>query len=94
MRIKLLFQLAILQVRALVRLYRIKKVPQLIALEAVSYNPYASRKIRKQIDAVAFRVYAHWVKKGREQYRDALFANALQQDIDRAKSSIFVWEAP
>ncbi|VDP02566.1 unnamed protein product [Soboliphyme baturini] len=77
------FRLAIVQVRLLVRLLRIRYVPMLVSFQAVQSNPYATRKIRKQIDALAFRVYGHWVKKGREQFRDALFANVVKTEVER-----------
>ncbi|CDW59503.1 Pkinase domain containing protein [Trichuris trichiura] len=77
------FRLTIVQVRLLVRLLRIRLVPVLVSVSAVQVNPYATRKIRKAIDALAFRVYGHWVKKGREQFRDALFGNVVKCDMDR-----------
>lgn len=52
----------------------------MVPATSVKANPYATRKIRKHIDAAAFRIYGHWVKKGREQYRDALFANAIKSE--------------
>ncbi|KFD51180.1 hypothetical protein M514_07944 [Trichuris suis] len=77
------FRLTIVQVRLLVRLLRIRLVPVLVSVSAVQVNPYATRKIRKAIDALAFRVYGHWVKKGREQFRDALFGNVVKCDMER-----------
>lgn len=74
------FQLAIIQVRLLVRLQRIRHLPLMVPAASLTQNPYATRKIRKQIDAAAFRIYGHWVKKGREQYRDALFANVIKTE--------------
>lgn len=39
------------------------------------YDPYAIKRIRRLIDASAFRVYGHWVKKAGDQNRAALFEN-------------------
>jgi len=69
------FRLAIIQVRALCRILNIKKIPLVVAAESARRNPYAARKVRKHIDACAFQVYGHWIKK-REQNREMLFANA------------------
>ncbi|XP_003375887.1 phosphorylase B kinase gamma catalytic chain, skeletal muscle isoform [Trichinella spiralis] len=82
------FRLAIVQVRLLVRLLRIRYIPILVAASSVQANPYATRKIRKHIDALAFRIYGHWVKKGREQFRDALFANAVKNDMQRFRKPV------
>lgn len=38
-------------------------------------DPYGVKGIRKLIDACAFRIYGHWVKKGERQNRAALFQN-------------------
>jgi len=39
------------------------------------YDPYAIKRIRRHIDASAFRVYGHWVKKAGDQNRAVLFEN-------------------
>ncbi|XP_050021893.1 phosphorylase b kinase gamma catalytic chain, liver/testis isoform isoform X2 [Alexandromys fortis] len=36
-------------------------------------DPYALRPVRRLIDNCAFRLYGHWVKKGEQQNRAALF---------------------
>lgn len=40
-----------------------------------SIDPYAIKRIRRHIDALAFRVYGHWVKKAGDQNRAVLFEN-------------------
>nr|XP_044987108.1 phosphorylase b kinase gamma catalytic chain, liver/testis isoform isoform X2 [Jaculus jaculus] len=40
---------------------------------ALLRDPYALRPIRRLIDNCAFRLYGHWVKKGEQQNRAALF---------------------
>lgn len=51
-----------------------------VSVAMLRYNPYQIRFIRKAIDANAFRLYGHWIKKGDEQNRAALFENTLKQD--------------
>ncbi|KAK1344863.1 hypothetical protein QTO34_013567, partial [Cnephaeus nilssonii] len=64
-----------LTVLASVRIYyqyhRVKPVTR----EMVMRDPYSLRPLRRLIDACAFRIYGHWVKKGQEQNRAALFEN-------------------
>ena len=38
-------------------------------------NPYDVKFLRQFIDASAFRIYGHWVKKATDQNRAALFEN-------------------
>lgn len=68
-------QVIALTVLASVRIYyqyhRVKPVTQ----EIVICDPYALRPLRRLIDAYAFRIYGHWVKKGQQQNRAALFEN-------------------
>ncbi|XP_048080578.1 phosphorylase b kinase gamma catalytic chain, liver/testis isoform isoform X1 [Ursus arctos] len=40
---------------------------------ALLKDPYALRPVRRLIDSCAFRLYGHWVKKGEQQNRAALF---------------------
>lgn len=40
---------------------------------ALLRDPYALRPVRRLIDNCAFRLYGHWVKKGEQQSRAALF---------------------
>ena len=47
-----------------------------MTLKDIKPNPYENRYIRKLIDSCAFHIYAHWVKRGEEQNRAALFETA------------------
>ena len=47
-------------------------------------DPYAVKYLRKIIDASAFRIYGHWVKKSADQNRAALFENSSRADQRRA----------
>ena len=61
------FRLAIIMVRFLVRLQRLKATPEPLSLRTASSSPYSMRMFRKVIDGAAFRVYGHWVKRGEGQ---------------------------
>uniref|UniRef100_G1NYP6 phosphorylase kinase n=1 Tax=Myotis lucifugus TaxID=59463 RepID=G1NYP6_MYOLU len=69
------FKVIALTVLASVRIYyqyhRVKPVTR----EIIMRDPYSLRPLRRLIDAYAFRIYGHWVKKGQEQNRAALFEN-------------------
>ncbi|XP_077867866.1 phosphorylase b kinase gamma catalytic chain, skeletal muscle/heart isoform-like [Saccoglossus kowalevskii] len=54
-----------------------------ISLKEVQKDPYRIKDIRKAIDACAFKIYAHWVKKGEDQNRAALFENTPKVDQKR-----------
>ncbi|XP_075705345.1 phosphorylase b kinase gamma catalytic chain, liver/testis isoform isoform X1 [Rhinoderma darwinii] len=58
-------------VRILVRWRRARPVTR----ELLISDPYGVKGIRRLIDACAFRIYGHWVKKGERQNRAALFQN-------------------
>lgn len=46
---------------------------RLLTKSALLRDPYALRPVRRLIDGCAFRLYGHWVKKGEQQNRAALF---------------------
>ncbi|KAJ3650650.1 hypothetical protein Zmor_016736 [Zophobas morio] len=75
------FQWAILVVRAMVRLQRIKFTPEPLSLETARTDPYRIKLLRKVVDGCAFRVYGHWVKKGEGQNRAALFENTPKTEL-------------
>ncbi len=49
-----------------------------ITPELLCTAPYNSRVVRKMIDSCAFGIYGHWVKKGDQQNRAALFENHVK----------------
>lgn len=49
------------------------KTAQTLSLNTVGMVPYEQRYIRTLIDSCAFHIYGHWVKRGEEQNRAALF---------------------
>ncbi len=72
------FQALILTVLACIRMqcryYRARPLTK----ELLSRDPYSIRGVRKLIDGCAFRIYGHWVKKGEQQNRAALFQNTAK----------------
>lgn len=68
-------QVICLTVLASVRIYYQYRRVKPITREIVIRDPYALRPLRRLIDAYAFRIYGHWVKKGQQQNRAALFEN-------------------
>ena len=63
-------------------LVRLRKHKPMSFQEALR-NPYAVKCLRKVIDASAFRIYGHWVKKAADQNRAALFENSTKADQRR-----------
>jgi len=72
------FKRAILCVRFLVRLIRLRSTPQPISLRTAQLDPYRIKTVRKSIDGAAFRIYGHWVKKHDGQNRAAMFEHSLK----------------
>lgn len=83
---KRLFKASVLAVIATNRIRVLHLSPPPISLDAVRHDPYCFKNIRKHIDAGAFRIYGHWVKKGENQNRAALFENTPKRDIKTGDS--------
>ncbi|XP_060549137.1 phosphorylase b kinase gamma catalytic chain, skeletal muscle/heart isoform isoform X2 [Pantherophis guttatus] len=64
-----------LTVLASVRIYLTYRNIKPITQDVLQRDPYGLKPVRKMIDACAFRIYGHWVKKGQVQNRAALFEN-------------------
>ncbi|XP_078043948.1 phosphorylase kinase gamma isoform X2 [Augochlora pura] len=75
------FQLAIICVRAVVRIKRLHTTPEPLSTQVACTDPYRIKILRKVIDGCAFRVYGHWVKKGEGQNRAALFENTPKTEL-------------
>lgn len=69
------FKTAIICIRAIVRLRLHKYQAERFDIDIACKDPYKVRALRKVVDACAFRIYGHWVKKGEAQNRAALFEN-------------------
>lgn len=52
---------------------KMRKTPKTLSLASIGTAPYENRFVRSLIDACAFHIYGHWVKRGEEQNRAALF---------------------
>lgn len=64
------------------KLYHLHPPP--VEEETVKNNPYQVRTFRRLIDGCAFGMYAHWVKRGENQNRAALFEHTLRDDWKQA----------
>jgi phosphorylase kinase gamma subunit len=67
------FRVYIKVVMTISRLKTLKNKPQPIKINELMENPYRFKTYRKIIDTAAFTIYGHWVKKGEQQNRAALF---------------------
>ena len=71
-------QVLILSVLACIRMYGRYRRLRPLTREVLARDPYSVRGIRRLIDGCAFRIYGHWVKKGEQQNRAALFQNTAK----------------
>ena len=71
-------------------LEKMRRVPKTITLASVGLSPYENRFVRSLIDACAFQIYSHWVKRGEEQNRAALFENVPKKYSPLSSTSINV----
>ncbi|XP_061775149.1 phosphorylase b kinase gamma catalytic chain, skeletal muscle/heart isoform-like [Nerophis ophidion] len=69
------FKVICMTVLASMRIYCNYRRAKPVTKEVMKSDPYALKPIRKLIDACAFKIYGHWVKKGQTQNRAALFEN-------------------
>ncbi|KAG5855040.1 phosphorylase b kinase gamma catalytic chain, liver/testis isoform [Anguilla rostrata] len=70
------FRVLILTVLACIRVYSRYRRVRPLTRQLLTRDPYSLRGVRKLIDGCAFRIYGHWVKKGEQQNRAALFQNS------------------
>uniref|UniRef100_A0A3P9LIM0 phosphorylase kinase n=1 Tax=Oryzias latipes TaxID=8090 RepID=A0A3P9LIM0_ORYLA len=69
------FKVICITVLATMRIYCNYRRAKPVTKAVIQSDPYAVKPIRKLIDACAFKIYGHWVKKGQTQNRAALFEN-------------------
>ncbi|XP_051523608.1 phosphorylase b kinase gamma catalytic chain, liver/testis isoform [Myxocyprinus asiaticus] len=72
------FRVLILTVLACIRMHCHYYRARPLTREFLARDPYSIRGVRKLIDGCAFRIYGHWVKKGEQQNRAALFQNTAK----------------
>ncbi|XP_026102930.1 phosphorylase b kinase gamma catalytic chain, liver/testis isoform-like [Carassius auratus] len=72
------FKALILTVLACIRMQSRYYRARPLTKELLARDPYSIRGVRKLIDGCAFRIYGHWVKKGEQQNRAALFQNTAK----------------
>ena len=75
------FQAAVITVIAMNKIRLLRLNPPPISLENVRRDPYGIKTFRKIIDAGAFKIYGHWVKRGENQNRAALFENTPKSEL-------------
>uniref|UniRef100_A0A8C8D458 phosphorylase kinase n=1 Tax=Oncorhynchus tshawytscha TaxID=74940 RepID=A0A8C8D458_ONCTS len=90
------FKVVCMTVLAVMRIYCNYRRAKPITKEVIKSDPYAIKPIRKLIDACAFKIYGHWVKKGQTQNRAALFENTpkailLSMAAEAEDSSMHSW---
>ncbi len=76
------------------RIQNLHRNPPPISIEHVRRDPYSIKTYRKIIDAGAFRIYGHWVKKGENQNRAALFENLPRKDLKSNERSPLIGVLP
>ena len=54
-------------------LQTLKKPVVILNMSILSSNPYEFKYVRQSLDTCAFGMYGHWVKRGEQQNRAALF---------------------
>jgi phosphorylase kinase gamma subunit len=81
------FRASTFVVVAMNRIRRMHAHPAPIHIDQMTNNPYALKALRKTIDCGAFKIYGHWVKRGENQNRAALFENDIKRDIKLSTSS-------
>lgn len=78
--ISIFFQALVICVRFFHRLKFFYYNPPPIPVETIKTNPYGVKNFRKLIDSCTFKMYGHWVKKGDNQNRAALFEHVQRED--------------
>ncbi len=78
-------RLAMICVRFLIRFRRLRFTPEPLSLARTQVDPYSMRMFRRVIDASAFQIYSHWVKRGEGQNRAALFQHFGKREITGRK---------
>lgn len=78
---KRMFRVGLLCVKFMIRFRRLRFTPEPLSLAEARVNPYAMRMFRKAVDAGAFQVYQHWVKRGQGQNRAAIFEHFPKREL-------------
>ena len=85
-----LWRLAHHAIRFIVRLRRLKDTPEPLCLHTAATNPYKMRMVRKVLDAAAFNVYSHWIKRAEGQNRAAMFELVPKRDLPNQAQEKFI----
>ncbi|VDL96562.1 unnamed protein product [Schistocephalus solidus] len=74
-------QAAYVAVRFIHLLRELKACGTSLSIYKLTSDPYANKRLRKLIDTLAYDVYSHWIKRGDEQNRAALFENQPHREL-------------
>ena len=66
-------------------LQTLKKPIVILNMSILSNNPYEFKYIRRSLDTCAFGMYGHWVKRGEQQNRAALFETVPKCRVANAR---------
>uniref|UniRef100_A0A0X3PEF4 phosphorylase kinase n=1 Tax=Schistocephalus solidus TaxID=70667 RepID=A0A0X3PEF4_SCHSO len=75
------FRAAYVAVRFIHLLRELKACGTSLSIYKLTSDPYANKRLRKLIDTLAYDVYSHWIKRGDEQNRAALFENQPHREL-------------
>lgn len=75
------FKVFVYTIIAINRIKLLKVNSQMQIDDGLDINPYKNKTYRRLIDTSAFHIYGHWVKKGEQQNRAALFETEPKRDL-------------
>ena len=75
-------------IRSCYALEKMSKTAKMVSLDSLGPVPYDNRFVRTLIDGCAFHVYGHWVKRGEEQNRAALFETTPKRTYELEEIAI------
>nr|CAB3264838.1 phosphorylase b kinase gamma catalytic chain, skeletal muscle/heart isoform [Phallusia mammillata] len=74
------FRVAVHTVMSANRISSLASRHRMLKFSSACHDPYSIKSLRRVIDASAFRIYGHWVKKSADQNRAALFENTSRAE--------------
>ena len=79
------WRIALNAIQFIVRIRRLKDTPEPLCLKTAIANPYKQRMVRKVLDAAAFNVYSHSIKRAEGQNRAAMFEHCPKHGLSGDK---------
>lgn len=74
-RVPFALQAAFIAISFIRCLRELKACSTCLSINKLTTDPYSNKRLRKLIDVLAFDVYSHWIKRGDDQNRAALYEN-------------------